>query len=58
MGILLVVLTPLRLVNEAVLAMGRAFTIHFTVEHWRPSSFPYNASMFDGSVELEVLRPF
>ena len=25
---------------EAVLAMGHIFTIHFTVEHWRPSSIP------------------
>ena len=41
---------------EAVLAMGHIFTIHFTVEHWRPSSFPYNASMFDGSIDLEDAR--
>ena len=41
---------------EAVMAMGHIFTIHFTVEHWRPSSFPYNASMFDGSVDLEEAR--
>ncbi len=41
---------------EAVLAMGHIFTIHFTVEHWRPSAFPYNASMFDGSVDLEEAR--
>ena len=41
---------------EAVLAMGHIFTIHFTVEHWRPSSFPYNASMFDGTVDLEEAR--
>jgi len=41
---------------EAVLAMGHIFTIHFTVEHWRPSAFPYNASMFDGLVDLEEAR--
>jgi cytochrome b subunit of formate dehydrogenase len=41
---------------EAVLAMGHIFTIHFTVEHWRPSAFPFNASMFDGSVDLEEAR--
>ena len=38
---------------EAVLAMGHIFTIHFTVEHWRPSSFPYNAAMFDGRIALD-----
>lgn len=38
---------------EAVLAMGHIFTIHFTVEHWRPSAFPYNAAMFDGRITLE-----
>lgn len=41
---------------EAVLAMGHIFTIHFTVEHWRPSSFPFNASMFDGSMDLEEAK--
>ncbi len=41
---------------EAVLAMGHIFTIHFTVEHWRPSAFPYDASMFDGSIDLEKAR--
>ena len=41
---------------EAVLAMGHIFTIHFTVEHWRPSSFPFNASMFDGRIDLEEAR--
>ncbi len=41
---------------EAVLAMGHIFTIHFTVENWRPSAFPYNASMFDGVVKLEEVK--
>lgn len=41
---------------EAVLAMGHIFTIHFTVEHWRPSSFPFNAAMFDGTMDLEEAR--
>jgi len=41
---------------EAVMAMGHIFTIHFTVENWRPSSFPYNASMFDGSVDLKEAK--
>ncbi len=41
---------------EAVLAMGHIFTIHFTVENWRPSSFPFNAAMFDGTIELEEAK--
>ena len=41
---------------EAVLAMGHIFTVHFTVEHWRPSSFPYNAAMFDGTMDLEEAK--
>lgn len=41
---------------EAVLAMGHIFTVHFFVEHWRPANFPYNNSMFDGSVPLEEAR--
>lgn len=41
---------------EAVLAMGHIFTIHFTVEHWRPSAFPFNAAMFDGTIELKEAR--
>lgn len=38
---------------EAVLAMGHIFTVHFTVEHFRPNTFPFNSAMFDGSVPLE-----
>lgn len=41
---------------EAVLAMAHIFTIHFTVEHWRPSAFPFNAAMFDGSMDLAEAR--
>ncbi len=41
---------------EAVLAMGHIFTIHFAVEHWRPSSFPFNAAMFDGTMDIEEAR--
>ena len=41
---------------EAVLAMGHIFTIHFTVEHWRPGSFPFNAAMFDGTMDVEKVR--
>jgi cytochrome b subunit of formate dehydrogenase len=38
---------------EALLAMGHIFTIHFTVEHFRPNTFPFNSAMFDGTVPLE-----
>ena len=41
---------------EAVLAMGYTFIIHFTIEHWRPSSFPFNAVMFDGTLDLEEAK--
>jgi cytochrome b subunit of formate dehydrogenase len=41
---------------EAVLAMGHIFIIHFTVEHWRPGSFPFNAAMFDGTIDLEEAK--
>ena len=41
---------------EAILAMAHIFSIHFFIEHWRPHSFPFNASMFEGSVDLEHLR--
>lgn len=41
---------------EAVLAMGYTFIIHFTIEHWRPSAFPFNAAMFDGTMDLQEAR--
>ncbi len=41
---------------ESVLAMGHIFTVHFVVEHWRPQSFPFNDSMFDGGIPLEEAR--
>jgi cytochrome b subunit of formate dehydrogenase len=41
---------------EAVLAMGYTFIIHFTIEHWRPSAFPFNAAMFDGTMDLEEAK--
>ena len=36
--------------------MGHIFTVHFAVEHWRPGSFPFNAAMFDGRIDLEEAR--
>lgn len=41
---------------EAVLAMAHVFSIHFFVEHFRVHNFPFNASMFDGTVDLEKVR--
>lgn len=41
---------------EAVLAMGHIFTVHFTIEHWRSSAFPFNSAMFDGTMDLEEAR--
>ncbi|MEA3274322.1 MAG: cytochrome b/b6 domain-containing protein [Pseudomonadota bacterium] len=41
---------------EAVLAMVHIFTIHFFVEHWRPRCFPYSATMFEGSKDIDHLR--
>ncbi|MEN8174726.1 MAG: cytochrome b/b6 domain-containing protein [Pseudomonadota bacterium] len=41
---------------EAVLAMAHIFTIHFFVENWRPRCFPYSATMFEGSKDVEHLR--
>ena len=41
---------------EAVLAMAHIFTIHFFIENWRPRCFPFSASMFAGSADLEHLR--
>jgi len=41
---------------EAAMAMAHIFSIHFYLEHFRPHSFPYNASMFDGVVPLDKAR--
>ncbi len=41
---------------EAFLAFTHVFTIHFLVEHFRAGHFPFNASMFDGTVSLEEAR--
>ncbi len=38
---------------EAILAMAHIFTVHFTVEHFRPNTFPFNSAMFNGSIPLE-----
>jgi hypothetical protein len=41
---------------EAVLAMAHIFTIHFFIEHFRPRCFPFSATMFEGSKDIEHLR--
>jgi cytochrome b subunit of formate dehydrogenase len=41
---------------EALLAMGHIFTIHFFVENFRPSTFPFSATMFDGGMPLDHAR--
>ena len=41
---------------EAVLAMAHIFTIHFFIEHWRPRCFPFSATMFEGSKDIEHMR--
>lgn len=41
---------------EALLAMAHIFTIHFFIEHFRPQCFPFSATMFEGSKDIEHLR--
>jgi hypothetical protein len=41
---------------EALLAMAHIFTIHFFIEHWRPRCFPFSATMFEGSKDIEHMR--
>ncbi|MCO5762851.1 MAG: cytochrome b/b6 domain-containing protein [Chromatiaceae bacterium] len=41
---------------EAVLAMAHIFTIHFFIEHFRPRNFPFSATMFEGSKDIDHLR--
>jgi cytochrome b subunit of formate dehydrogenase len=41
---------------EALLAMAHIFTIHFFVAHFRPRSFPFSATMFEGSKNIGELR--
>ncbi len=41
---------------EAVLAMGHIFTVHFFIEHFRASVFPFSATMFDGGMTVEHIK--
>jgi cytochrome b subunit of formate dehydrogenase len=42
--------------DEALLAVGFIFTIHFFNTHFRPDKFPMDMVMFTGSVSLEELK--
>lgn len=41
---------------EAILAMGHIFTVHFFVENFRTSVFPFSATVFDGGMTVEHVR--
>ncbi len=42
--------------EEAVLAVGFLFTVHFFNNHWRPENFPLDIRMFTGVVPVEKFR--
>ena len=42
--------------EEAVLAAGFLFSVHFFNEHWRPDKFPLDIRMFTGSMPLEEFK--
>ena len=42
--------------EEAFLAAGFLFTVHFFNNHWRPETFPLDILMFTGSMPLEKFR--
>jgi cytochrome b subunit of formate dehydrogenase/5-methylcytosine-specific restriction endonuclease McrA len=42
--------------EEAVLAAGFLFTVHFFNNHWRPENFPLDILMFTGKMPLEKFR--
>ncbi len=42
--------------EEAVLAAGFLFTVHFFNNHWRPENFPLDVLMFTGVMPLEKFR--
>jgi cytochrome b subunit of formate dehydrogenase len=42
--------------EEAVLAAGFLFTVHFFNNHWRPENFPLDILMFTGSMPLEKFK--
>jgi cytochrome b subunit of formate dehydrogenase len=42
--------------EEAVLAAGFLFTVHFFNNHWRPDNFPLDIQMFTGGMPLENFK--
>jgi cytochrome b subunit of formate dehydrogenase len=42
--------------EEAVLAAGFLFTVHFFNNHWRPEKFPLDILMFTGKMPLEEFK--
>jgi len=42
--------------EEAVLAAGFLFTVHFFNNHWRPENFPLDVVMFTGAMPLEKFK--
>jgi cytochrome b subunit of formate dehydrogenase len=42
--------------EEAILAAGFLFTVHFFNNHWRPDKFPLDIQMFTGAVPLEEFK--
>jgi cytochrome b subunit of formate dehydrogenase len=42
--------------EEAVLAAGFLFTVHFFNNHWRPENFPLDILMFTGAMPLEKFK--
>ncbi|HML13028.1 MAG TPA: hypothetical protein VK456_06950, partial [Xanthobacteraceae bacterium] len=42
--------------EEAVLAAGFLFTVHFFNNHWRPENFPLDILMFTGVVPLDKFK--
>jgi cytochrome b subunit of formate dehydrogenase len=42
--------------EEAVLAAGFLFTVHFFNNHWRPDNFPLDIQMFTGAMPLEKFK--
>jgi cytochrome b subunit of formate dehydrogenase len=42
--------------DEALLAVGFIFTIHFFNTHFRPEKFPMDTVIFSGSIPLEVFK--
>jgi cytochrome b subunit of formate dehydrogenase len=42
--------------EEAFLAAGFLFTVHFFNNHWRPDNFPLDIQMFTGAMPLEKFK--